>query len=899
MTGEHRGGASQGRARHGDGFRPTSAFVLTAGVLLAVSVSAARMAFLQAGEQPDTAREAIAPWPEYRIVDRNLEVLAMSVESFDVSASPQSLWRAHTPRRIAARLAPSLELDPADVLLRLMPHEAAEEGGWLAPENPELIRLDGAAMARALDWFHEGAPVGVEGYGQLDGIGLVALPGLTEGQVAADGAGWTLRWRPDILLDEELRLAHLGEDRAGRPDLWANRLLRHLGIVLELIDDEGAVHLDRLPGHLASRLKSEAPADRRAALYDALWAELMPCTHRVVDRNVAAIQAEGLRDALDAEGVSSWQVQLLPRNDRRHPRRPGGFSSRPMGEGDPDPSDAFSVVGHWGVLGPVEAERRATHDLDARPHLLEWENPADPLDAYTSELLSKQRPWSGLELLCGDILAETRWQDSLKVRPRRYEHKSRMLARDRRGAWDKGRVPDYFSGFELGIEEPTFEVTLDAELQGILHDEMGRLIARTEAALVMGICVDVASGEVLAVDAVNGYAISGFAPTQHRFTPGSTFKPLVMATGIETERVQPLEKVQCFGEKGIVLRDGRSARAIGEAEGVPDAGPITATWALAKSVNAVLVQIGMRVPAHEMRAFLEGLGYGARPGAGIGPEVGGYLPALTDGTWSSLYTHASVCFGHELAVTLWQHAAGLASLARGGEYRPLSLVRAIHQEGVRHELEPTPLRRVFSQQTCDEVLAMMAVGAEEGTGRHVAAQKDVPELEWIGTKTGTTEKTRDEICLHEQFDHRQAHKEHGTSCPRACREAALKPGVREHKMKCYTSSMCAIGRLPEGKDVLVLIVVEEPLKGGRFGSDIAGPTTIRVLRRALGLAPKHGTPIVASLTGNPPSPTFDVAETPWADDLGSYDPYGDDPISDELNNNDSNSDEPGSWGTDR
>ena len=772
MTGEHRGGASQGRARHGDGFRPTSAFVLTAGVLLAVSVSAARMAFLQAGEQPDTAREAIAPWPEYRIVDRNLEVLAMSVESFDVSASPQSLWRAHTPRRIAARLAPSLELDPADVLLRLMPHEAAEEGGWLAPENPELIRLDGAAMARALDWFHEGAPVGVEGYGQLDGIGLVALPGLTEGQVAADGAGWTLRWRPDILLDEELRLAHLGEDRAGRPDLWANRLLRHLGIVLELIDDEGAVHLDRLPGHLASRLKSEAPADRRAALY-------------------------------------------------------------------------------------------------------EWENPADPLDAYTSELLSKQRPWSGLELLCGDILAETRWQDSLKVRPRRYEHKSRMLARDRRGAWDKGRVPDYFSGFELGIEEPTFEVTLDAELQGILHDEMGRLIARTEAALVMGICVDVASGEVLAVDAVNGYAISGFAPTQHRFTPGSTFKPLVMATGIETERVQPLEKVQCFGEKGIVLRDGRSARAIGEAEGVPDAGPITATWALAKSVNAVLVQIGMRVPAHEMRAFLEGLGYGARPGAGIGPEVGGYLPALTDGTWSSLYTHASVCFGHELAVTLWQHAAGLASLARGGEYRPLSLVRAIHQEGVRHELEPTPLRRVFSQETCDEVLAMMAVGAEEGTGRHVAAKEFVPELEWIGTKTGTTEKTSTEICLHEQFEHRQDHRSHGTSCPRACREAALKPGVREHKMKCYTSSMCAIGRLPQGRDVMVLIVVEEPTKGGRFGSDIAGPTTIRVLRRALGLAPKHGTPIVASLTGNPPSPTFDVAETPWADDMEGFDPYAD------------------------
>jgi hypothetical protein len=230
-----------------DGIRPTSAFVLTGCVLLAVAGSAFRMAFLEAGEQPDTTTVVEAPWPEYRIVDRHGEVLAMSVESFDVTASPRSLWRAHTPRRIADAVATRLDRERDDVLLDLLPHEARGAGGWLEPELPELVRFDAAQRDRALDWID-----GRDAPAALDGIEIVRLPELDEGTLAADGAGWTLRWRPDLLLDVELRAAHLGEDRKDRPDVWTRGLLRDLGEVLGLIVAVGLVVLDRLPGHLAS-----------------------------------------------------------------------------------------------------------------------------------------------------------------------------------------------------------------------------------------------------------------------------------------------------------------------------------------------------------------------------------------------------------------------------------------------------------------------------------------------------------------------------------------------------------------------------------------------------------------------------------------------------------------------
>ena len=42
---------------------------------------------------------------------------------------------------------------------------------------------------------------------------------------------------------------------------------------------------------------------------------------------------------------------------------------------------------------------------------------------------------------------------------------------------------------------------------------------------------------------------------------------------------------------------------------------------------------------------------------------------------------------------------------------------------------------------------MMALGAEIGTGRQIANPGDHPEFEWIGTKTGTTEKVSTELCV--------------------------------------------------------------------------------------------------------------------------------------------------------
>jgi hypothetical protein len=95
-------------------------------------------------------------------------------------------------------------------------------------------------------------------------------------------------------------------------------------------------------------------------------------------------------------------------------------------------------------------------------------------------------------------------------------------------------------------------------------------------------------------------------------------------------------------------------------------------------------------------------------------------------------------------------------------------------------------------------------------------------------------------------------------------------GKRAHKGSCYTSSMCIFGRRPEGgREVMVYVVLDEPRGRFHYGSDVAGPVALGVLREALGytnlleeVAPRDasGFHAVAHVDKN-------ASDQPWAEVL--------------------------------
>jgi len=325
---------------------------------------------------------------------------------------------------------------------------------------------------------------------------------------------------------------------------------------------------------------------------------------------------------------------------------------------------------------------------------------------------------------------------------------------------------------------------------------------------------------VLAVDAVDDYGLDGFLPLVQRFTPGSTFKLVTMATALDEGVAEPGTRVDVGHGP---MRLGNSSRVIREAEGSQD-GVLTAAECVAYSSNRGMVQIGLRIPPEHFREKMLELGYARAPESGLGWAASGVVPALP---WQPNYSHASVCFGHELTTTLWQHAQALATIARGGNWRPLRLVRAVEFGPERTEVPLPPGRAVFSPSTAAAVHAMMELGAREGTGRSLWE-----EGLGLATKTGTAERVPTELCAHLEAEFLQRE---GRAPLKRERQALLAQPKPHRRSSCYTSSICVLGQLPgTDRQVMVLIVVEEPRGKEKYGSRVAGPAAKAILLEALG-----------------------------------------------------------------
>lgn len=798
------------------GLRPFAAFVGVTVVLGAVFGRSLHITLAAEHEQPRRSSVDVLPTPDYDIVDRQGRTLALSVRQLDLVASPRALWQAHTPRRIAGALALALgEPDSEDQLLAELLPDADQAG--VIRVDPRLILLDDEARLRVEYWIRGRDADGIQRRPHLHGI-------WTE-EVAA--GLWQLCWEPALLLSEEQRRSRGGGgDSDPVPLLWTRRLADELAAC---IWPETAVARHGDPEGL-KRQRGD------------VWAALMPNAERVIRRDLRGPQAGAVLAALAEQGVQLHQMRLDFRHERRYPVRSAGEA------------DAFEVVGRWRFVDRPTALALACAELGV-PDLAHCPDPLrEKVQRRAAALLDLRHPSSGLERLAGDLLAAPEWS-ALAARPAVYRYRRDQPVHRRARHYYLGEVPE--------SEPPRVVSTLDATLQAFATHLLEETVAQSRAALAMAMVVELGSGDVLAVAGHSPYRVAEFLPTWHVFTPGSTFKTVVMAAALEEGVVRPEEEF--FTHNGSYRIEGSRRPPIREAENSPT-GYVSASMGLARSVNAVMAQIGMRMNDRAFHDYLRALGYGQRTGVGIGVERSFALPELP---WRRDWSQASISFGHELGVNLWQHAAGLAAILEGGEARPLRLLREVRRDGSAWDVERPVGRRVFSAATCRTVRGMMELGAREGTGAPLLRREQQAGTPLVfGSKTGTAQKVPTEACLHNELRRNQENHERDAlglpPIPFQEARAWPKPGHSE----CYTSSICLFGRVPgEEREVMVLLLVEEPRGSRRFGSQVAGPAAVELLKEALGLTFK-GKELALELdpTGFAQSPIQErnADDLPWA-----------------------------------
>ncbi len=342
-------------------------------------------------------------------------------------------------------------------------------------------------------------------------------------------------------------------------------------------------------------------------------------------------------------------------------------------------------------------------------------------------------------------------------------------------------------------------LTIDADYQSIVQQELERGVARYQPLSALAIMLEPSTGQVLAVSCyppVSPELISQGRTGDfinraicEQFEPGSTFKTITLAAALEERVVTPQDIID--GQNGSYQVGGHN---LGEAEG-HRFGRITAAQALAYSSNICLVKIGERLGREKLYQYARAFGFGNKTGIEFPGEAAGVLTKPS--TWSAIQS-ANISFGQGLTVTGIQLAAAYGAVANGGYLLRPRLVLAAEdpQNGIFMSQKTDTIRRVISPETSRQLIEMLRAAVNEtlGTGRLARIEG------WnVAGKTGTAQRKA--------------------------------PGQRGYAPDRYTASF--VGFLPaERPKLLVLVVVNEP-QGSYYGGQVAAPICRQILKRAV------------------------------------------------------------------
>ena len=230
--------------------------------------------------------------------------------------------------------------------------------------------------------------------------------------------------------------------------------------------------------------------------------------------------------------------------------------------------------------------------------------------------------------------------------------------------------------------------------------------------------------------------------TQGQYPPGSTFKVVTAAAGLESGAITPETQIDAPGEL--------------EVEGTPLRNDFGISWpgatldtALTNSVNTWFGQLGQRLGEDTLFEYMERFGFNSTPAIDL-PADQVSKSGVYDAEKEELLGPndpvdlARVAIGQErLVVTPLQMAEVAAAVANKGKLmKPQIWSRVVDPDGrVTKRLAPSEYSQPISAETAEELTTAMEGVVREGTGTNA----EIPGVPVAG-KTGTAETPGNKAC---------------------------------------------------------------------------------------------------------------------------------------------------------
>ena len=215
------------------------------------------------------------------------------------------------------------------------------------------------------------------------------------------------------------------------------------------------------------------------------------------------------------------------------------------------------------------------------------------------------------------------------------------------------------------------------------------------------------------------------------FEPGSTFKPIVVASALEMGAITTDATYVCDGGEFVTDTEIKCDNIYGH-------GDETLSDVIKNSCNDAMMQIGMKMQITPFLKYQRLFNFGSRTGIDLPNESTGVLYDRDSMHEVELATNT---FGQTFTSTMIQEYAAFNAVVNGGYYYEPHMVKQILDDnsGVVKNINPVLLRQPVSTKNADFVLSAMEQTVLDGTGKKAR----VPGYRVAG-KTGTAEKINPE-----------------------------------------------------------------------------------------------------------------------------------------------------------
>ncbi|HPW44636.1 MAG TPA: penicillin-binding protein 2, partial [bacterium] len=281
-------------------------------------------------------------------------------------------------------------------------------------------------------------------------------------------------------------------------------------------------------------------------------------------------------------------------------------------------------------------------------------------------------------------------------------------------------------------------LTIDRSIQNIACSKLLATVAKHQADSGSVIIINPKTGAILAMCSAPDFDPNNFQsvkdlrqfnnqPTFEAYEPGSIFKAITMAIGIDQGKVTPQTT---YNDAGSVMV-GKNKINNSDFKG---RGVVNMVRVLQDSLNTGMVFVLNRLGIDTFRDSLKKFGFGQPTGIELDSESSGNLNNLYR-KFGQEINAATASFGQGINVTTLQMAMAFGVLANEGKLmKPYLVEEIVAPDGSRIKAEPQVVEQVISPQAARTVSGMLVNVVEDGHGKKAGV-----DGYYVAGKTGTAQ----------------------------------------------------------------------------------------------------------------------------------------------------------------